>query len=260
VGRRLLWGGSTLAKLLSKIPHDQKYPTAETADDETAAILFTSGSTGVPKGAVYSHGNFSAQVEMLRQVYDIRPGEIDLPTFPLFALFDPALGMTTVLPQMDFANPGTVNPRNLVEPIRQFGITNMFGSPAVLERLGRYGEENEVRLPSLNRVISAGAPVPSKTLRRVAAMLEGEAEIFTPYGATECLPVASVGRREILSSTAKMTDEGAGVCIGKPVEGMEVRVIEISDESIEIGREWLRLAVGLALIVIAVGVIRLSRN
>ncbi len=234
VGRRWFWGGFTLGQVREKGGAiDFQAPGVDPSD--TAALLFTSGSTGVPKGAVYSHGNFSAQVDAIRASYDIAPGEIDLPTFPLFALFDPALGMTTVLPQMDFANPATVNPRNLVEPIKQFGITNMFGSPAVIERLGRYGEENEVVLPSLKRVISAGAPVPSKTLKRVSAMLEGEAEIFTPYGATECLPVASMGSREILSTTAEKTDQGAGVCIGRPVEGMEVKIIEIVDEPIE---EW----------------------
>lgn len=243
VGRRWFWGGFTLDQVREKGEAiDFQAPGVDPSD--TAALLFTSGSTGVPKGAVYNHGNFSAQVDAIRATYDITPGEIDLPTFPLFALFDPALGMTTVLPQMDFANPATVNPRNLVEPIRQFGITNMFGSPAVLERLGRYGEKNEVVLPSLKRVISAGAPVPSKTLKRVSAMLEGEAEIFTPYGATECLPVASMGSREILSTTAEKTDQGAGVCIGRPVEGMEVKIIEIVDDPIEEWSEELEIAQG----------------
>ena len=140
VGKKFFWGGSTLDKILSKIPKDQQYPTAQTADDETAAILFTSGSTGVPKGAVYSHGNFSAQVEMLRHVYDICPGEIDLPTFPLFALFAPALGMTSVVPEMDFTHPADVDPVKIIAAIEKFKITTMFGSPALINRVGRYGE------------------------------------------------------------------------------------------------------------------------
>ena len=100
-------------------------------------VFFTSGSTGPPKGAVYTHGNFSAQVEMLKEVYGIQPGEIDLPTFPLFALFAPALGMTSVLPEMDFTRPGRVDPTVIIEAIESFGVTTMFGSPALLDRVGR---------------------------------------------------------------------------------------------------------------------------
>ena len=108
--------------------------------DETAAILFTSGSTGVAKGAVYTHGIFAAQVELLKATYGIEPGEIDLCTFPLFALFGPALGMTCVIPDMDAdAARRSIDPRKAVAQIRQFGVTNLFGSPAVIRRLGELG-------------------------------------------------------------------------------------------------------------------------
>ena len=75
-------------------------------------------------------------------MYDIRPGEIDLPTFPLFALFAPALGMTAVIPQMDFTRPGTVDPRRILGPAAEYSATTMFGSPALLNRVGRYAEKH----------------------------------------------------------------------------------------------------------------------
>lgn len=243
VGRRLLWGGSTLEALLKKIPADQDYPTAQTGDGEMAAILFTSGSTGVPKGAVYSHGNFAAQVEMLRQVYDIRPGEIDLPTFPLFALFAPALGMTSVVPEMNFTRPADVDPVKIIAAIEKFQITTMFGSPALINRVGRYGEAKGIKLPTLKRAISAGAPVPATVLERFAGMLDKGAQVFTPYGATEALPVCSIGSDEILAETRHATNRGEGVCVGLPVSGVELAIIAIDDEPLASWRDAVQLGV-----------------
>ena len=105
---------------------------------DMAAILFTSGSTGLPKGVVYRHRHFSAQVEMLKNAFGIQAGEVSLPTFPPFALFDPALGMTTVVPQMDPTRPAKANPELLVKAINDFKVTNIFGSPALLDTLSRY--------------------------------------------------------------------------------------------------------------------------
>ena len=206
---------------------------APTQGNEVAAVLFTSGSTGPPKGVVYRHRNFLAQVEAIRKLFSIEPGEIDLPTFPMFALFDPALGMTTVLPDMDPTHPAAVEPRNVIEPIQRFGVTTMFGSPALLNTVGRYGEQAGTRLPTLRRVIAAGAPLPGPTLQRWHRMLSPSADVYPPYGATESLPVACVAGREILQRTWQETERGAGVCVGAPVPDIEVKIIRISDEPFE---------------------------
>lgn len=244
VGRRFGWGGTTLARLTATFPEDSAYTMAQPDPAETAAILFTSGSTGVPKGAVYSHGNFLAQVAALQQVYAIQPGEVDLPTFPLFALFAPALGMSSVIPEMDFTRPASVDPEKIIAAVQQFEVTNMFGSPALINRVGRYGAERGVRLPSLHRVISAGAPVPANVLARFTEMLEPDTQIFTPYGATESLPVCSIGSHEILGETRALTDTGQGVCIGQPVPGLQVEVIQVSDVPIATWSERLKVSPG----------------
>ncbi|GFO69934.1 peptide synthase [Geomonas limicola] len=244
VGPRLFWGGCTLNDLINRDASDQPFIPAPTRHDDVAAILFTSGSTGAPKGAVYSHGNFAAQVEALRQVYGIQPGEIDLPTFPLFALFAPALGMTAVIPEMDFTRPGSVNPRSIIDAINDYGVTTMFGSPALINRVSRFGVKHGVKLPTLKRAISAGAPVPAAVLERFTSLLASGTEVFTPYGATEALPVCSIGSGEILGSTRGITDAGGGVCVGRPVEGVRLEVIEITDDPIYYWDESLRVPTG----------------
>jgi acyl-CoA synthetase (AMP-forming)/AMP-acid ligase II len=231
VGRRFPFGGHSLDQVeaLGKGASPQ---LADTAPDEVAALLFTSGSTGVPKGVVYRHRHFVAQVELLREAFGIEPGGVDLPTFPPFALFDPALGLTSVIPDMDPTRPAKADPRKLIGAIREFGVTQMFGSPALLDTLSRYGEQHGVKLPGVKRVTSAGAPVPFAVVARMQAMLDEDAQIWTPYGATECLPVAVIEGRE-LAKTRAQTEAGAGTCVGRPLAANTVRVIAISDEAID---------------------------
>lgn len=244
VGPRLFWEGTTLAKIIADQPDDAPFTLAPTQKDDVAAILFTSGSTGVPKGAIYSHGNFAAQVQALKDVYGIEPGEIDLPTFPLFALFAPALGMTAVIPEMDFTRPGSVDPRKIIGAINEYGVTTMFGSPALINRVGRYGVKHQVKLPTLRRAISAGAPVPASVLERFTSLLNPGVQVFTPYGATEALPVCSIGSSEILGETRKITDAGGGVCVGRPVEGIRLEIIQITDNPVYGWDDELRVPTG----------------
>jgi acyl-CoA synthetase (AMP-forming)/AMP-acid ligase II len=246
VGPRLGWGGHSPASLrrLGRTAGGDAEAAAPTHAEEIAAVLFTSGSTGVAKGAVYTHGIFAAQVEALRRTYDIRPGEVDLPTFPLFGLFGPALGMTEIIPEMDPTRPADVDPVKILRAVNYFGVTNLFGSPALVRRVGAYGAGRGARLPTLRRVISAGAPVPAAAVERFARMLSPGVQIHTPYGATEALPVSTIGSDEILGDTRHRTAQGAGVCVGRPAEGMHVRVIRISDEPVPTWSDDLEAAPG----------------
>ncbi len=232
VGKRLFWGGRSLRQVEMLGARKSSEAVAATGAEDVAAIVFTSGSTGPPKGVVYRHGNFLAQVEAIRDAYGIEPGEVNLPTFPLFALFDPALGMTSIIPDMDPTRPAKVDPRKIIEPIREFGVTTMFGSPALLDTVGRWGVAHGVELPTVRRVISAGAPVPPRIIERFQKLLTGGGAIHTPYGATESLPVATTSSLEILSDTRHGTDRGEGTCVGRPVDSIEAAIIRIDDRPI----------------------------
>lgn len=230
VGKRWFWGGYTLDQLMTDT--HTPYPIAQTTRNETAAIAFTTGSTGPAKGVIYTHGNFEAQINQILEHWQIQPDEIDLPTFPLFAVFDPALGMTAVIPDMDPTKPALVDPTKIIEAIENHGVTNMFASPALLNRVGQYGQKNHIKLPSLRRVISAGAPVTPANIEQFSSMLGNHAQIHTPYGATEAVPVISIASNEILSETRKLSEQGFGMCIGRPICTTRVEIIKISDAPI----------------------------
>jgi len=199
-------------------------PLADVTPDSPAAILFTSGSTGAPKGVDYTHGMFDAQIALIRRTYAIQPGEIDMPMLPLFALFNPALRMTTVTPLLDPSRPAAADPAPIVAALRAEQVTTSFGSPAIWGRLADHCERRGLGLPSLRRVLIAGAPVPDgllEQLRRIAP----QAQVHTPYGATECLPVSTITAGERLADHVAAARQGRGTCVGRAVAGVEFRVI-----------------------------------
>ncbi|MGA1875866.1 MAG: fatty acid CoA ligase family protein [bacterium] len=210
----------------------EPFEMVETRDSDQAAILFTTGSTGRPKGAVYLHGMFDAQVKLIQKFYRIQEGEIDLPGFPLFALFSTAMGMTCVIPDMDPTRPAQVDPVKIIEAINNQGITNSFGSPAIWNRVSEYCLKNGIQLPSIKRILMAGAPVPGTLLQHFPRILSEGADTHTPYGATESLPVCSISGSEVLAETEAKSRAGAGTCVGLPLPSVRIKIIKISDEVI----------------------------
>lgn len=226
VGRRWFWRGATYQQLLKSEP--AAGPSAVVRSTDPAAIIFTSGATGLPKGVLYEHGMFAAQVRLIRNFYGIQPGEIDLPGFPLFGLFNAAMGVTTVVPDMDPSRPAEVDPVRIVDAIQEHEVTQAFGSPAFWNRVARYCDDRGIRLETLKRALSAGGPVPVPLLERMARVLPQGADFHTPYGATESLPVASISGREVLEFTAATTRRGGGTCVGRRFPGVDVKIIPIT--------------------------------
>ncbi len=242
-GRRWLWGGEKWGEM--KRYDDLPLPIADTAGDDLAAILFTTGSTGPAKGVEYAHAALDRQIDLLAQVFAITPEDRDAATFPGFSLFSVALGMTAVVPDLNPVRPGRANPERIFEAVRGGGCTFSFGSPALWGRVSEYAVRQGVKLPQLRKVIMAGAPVGAEVHRRLlSGMLAADAETFTPYGATEGMPVACIGGREVLAETAELTAEGKGVCVGRAVPGARVEIIRLLDGPIAAWDEDLLLGPG----------------
>ncbi len=190
-----------------------------------AAIIFTTGSTGPPKGVRFEHSIFASQLEFIKNYYQIGPDDVDQPGFPLFGLFSIALGACAVIPDMDPSRPSKVDPEKFVSSLLKYGVTYSFGSPAIWNVVSNYCLREKIRCSSLKKILMAGAPVPGELIKRVSEMMEDDGKIFTPYGATESLPIVSIEGREILRDTWARSRNGGGTCVGRPLPGIEVKII-----------------------------------
>jgi acyl-CoA synthetase (AMP-forming)/AMP-acid ligase II len=163
---------------------------------------------------------FEAQVRLIRNTYGIEPGEVDLAVLPVFALFNPALGMTTVVPELDPSKPAAADPARLVQAIRQNGVTNSFGSPVIWSKIARHCVDNRITISGVRRILMAGAPVPPPLFELMRQVFPG-AGLYSPYGATEALPVSSISAEDVLGTVPRT--RGATDAVGSPNVGRQLR-------------------------------------
>jgi acyl-CoA synthetase (AMP-forming)/AMP-acid ligase II len=208
------------------------YEIYEAKDSDYSAILFTSGGTGIPKGVLYTHGILNAQTAALQKMFSLDETQKDLPGFPLFALFTLAMGMTSVVPDMDPTKPAECHPERLVRNILDNDITFVAGSPSIWQRVGKYCLEKKIMLPTVKHVVMFGAPVRPEMHEMFKKILT-IGDTYTPYGATESLPVSLISGSEILHGKAELTRQGAGTCIGRPAPGIEIKIHKASDIPID---------------------------
>jgi olefin beta-lactone synthetase len=211
---------------------DAILPPPPAADDE-AAIAFTSGSTGPAKGVVYRHRQLEAQRDALRRTYAITDEDRLVAAFAPFALYGPALGITSMVPDMDVTAPASLTATALAEAVGAVQATLVFASPAALTNVARTAVtlrgEHRTALAGVRTLLSAGAPVPAPLLRRLAVVVPNAAA-HTPYGMTECLPVADIDL-----ATIEAVGPGNGVCVGHPVAGVEVAISPLDAEGAATG-------------------------
>lgn len=221
-------GGSTHFLYDNLENESKEFSPVDVSMDSPSAILFTSGGTGIPKGVNYTHGILHAQTSMLQEMFHLGHEDIDLPGFPLFALFTLAMGMTSVIPDMDPTKPAQCDPKKIVNNILTHKPTFVAGSPAIWEKVGKYCEAQKITLPSIKYVVMFGAPVRAEIHQMFKNILTN-GDTFTPYGATESLPVSLISGSEILKLHLPQMLKGYGTCIGRAVPNTTLKIIETSD-------------------------------
>ncbi|HXA14913.1 MAG TPA: AMP-binding protein, partial [Opitutaceae bacterium] len=116
-------------------------------------------------------------------------------------------------------------PAKIVQAIRQENVTNSFGSPTLWRKIAGHCLAQKISLPSLRRVLCAGAPVPADLWQNSRSWLPN-GQLHSPYGATEALPVSTVSSDEIDLASVR------GACVGRPLAGIEVKIIALTDAPI----------------------------
>jgi acyl-CoA synthetase (AMP-forming)/AMP-acid ligase II len=207
-----------------------------TSPDSPALITFTSGSSGTPKGASRTHGFLCAQHEALRSEFPYLDHDVDMPMFPVFALNNLALGLTSVIPNMDFRHVAEVDPRIILDQMRRHGVTTCTASPPFFDRLTEQLRWETSRRPALRRILTGGAPVSDDQLRSWQAVLP-DTEIVVVYGSTEAEPVAHLTAAERLAASNAMRPRSPGYCVGRPASSLQSRVVRIHQGPIHIGAQ-----------------------
>jgi len=211
---------------------------------DPAVVAFTTGSTGAPKPTVLRQRNLAAMMSLVLGHWGYTDGRevVDMPTFPMFWIIGLAAGGTVVVPPMDFTlkGPGDADPALLVRTIRECGVRSLFASPALLTNLAAHAQAHRITLPTVERIVAGGAEVPGPLFAEVKQALGPTGEMYSDYGATEALPVAEIAGREVIGGdgdddvdgTWTATEQGAGVCVGLPLPGVEVRIVAVDDAPI----------------------------
>jgi len=226
---------STIPQFSSLSLNSGKYQfeIEKTSLDDTAAIVFTTGSTGPPKGVVYTHRIYITQTEIIGKVYNAGPDQVDMPAFPLFALFSAALGMPCVIPDINPSLPAKVDPKVIIDTITTHNVSFSFASPALWGRVCVYCIKNKIKLPTLKKVLMAGAPVNPQLHTVLKKIIAEDGDTFVPYGATEALPIANMCGSEFNETIKSDVKKGKGYCVGKPLPGISIKIIEATDDVIE---------------------------
>jgi acyl-CoA synthetase (AMP-forming)/AMP-acid ligase II len=206
--------------------------------DDTALQLYSSGTTGKPKGVELSHSNLLFQCNVIAEYFGYRRGQ---PVVLLDAL--PSFHVSGIVNLLTILHEGAVTvarpefaPQDIVEAMNRHGVTNTFLVPVMMRMLAQAVTEMKVRLPNLRAVGYGGSPVSETVLNEVRDALG--CGLIQVFGMTElggmatCLDPEDHDNPELLRSA------------GKPLAGVKLRIVSITDGSIcpdgEVGELWVQ--------------------
>jgi len=198
----------------------------ETEEEDTAVILYTSGTTGKPKGAELTHANLHRNADVTcRNTASITAGDVVLGALPLFHSFGQTVSMNaslmvgaclTLLPKFD--------PGDALGTMQRDGVTHFYGVPTMYGALLHHPEREQFDLSAVRTCITGGASMPVEVLRGFeeafgCVVLEG-------YGLSETSPVSSSNHPD---------RERKPGSIGTPLEGVEMQVVDEDDNPVPQG-------------------------
>ncbi|MFA6032839.1 MAG: fatty acid CoA ligase family protein [Myxococcota bacterium] len=246
-GRAGFPGAISVRSLCGEAPSEPAPP--DVTPEDPVSILYTTGSTGPAKPSLYRHKNFCQLFRNAHRswrFYDDSETPVDMAVFPAFMFIPISAGGTMVVPPIDFARqgPAQVDPGALIEVINDCKVKSMFGSPVILENVAAHASSHGIAIPSLKRVIGGGAPITGRAERALLEVMNPGGTVAADYGATEAMPSTEMEARENLAGAWSLTEKGAGICVGRPLPGVELKIIDIIDGPINSIGETVELAGG----------------
>ncbi len=197
------------------------------SNNDTAAILFSSGSEGSPKGVMLSHKNIMANVKQIADVLNMEENDVFMANLPLFHAF--GLTVTQFMPLLEgipvVCHPDPTDAAGNAKAIAQYQATVMFGTSSFLRLYIKNNKVHPLMLNSL-RLVVAGAEKLQDEIRR-EFKLKFNKDIYEGYGATETTPVASVNLPDRLSSQDWKVQIGhKNGSVGMPLPGSSCKVVD----------------------------------